>query len=158
MRLILVTLLAIAIGLAGCSAKRTYSANGATVTTDESNKTVTVRSSAGTVRMGRGLVTSASLGVPIYTGATQDDNAISVQSSKGSGEMASFTTADPFEKVYAFYHSKMPPGSEKMKVDQDGSSMAEFLEGADTPGAVQTLVMISGKDGKTVITVTKGKQ
>lgn len=158
MRIVFLTLLAIIIGVTGCSTKRTYRANGATVTTDESNKTVTVQSSAGTVKMGRGLVTSASLGVPIYSGATEDDNAISVQSSKGSGEMASFTTADPFEKVYAFYHSKMPPGSEKMKVEQDGSSMAEFLEGAGKPGGVQTLVMISAKDGKTIITVTKGNQ
>jgi hypothetical protein len=140
--------------LTACSNHKVYSANGTTVSTDTSNKTVTVQTSGGTLTMGAN-VDAASLGVPIYTGATQQQGgSMSVTSKQGSGQMAAFETSDSFDKVYAFYKSKMPAGSEKMKVDAGGSSMAEFVTGGDKPGP-KTMVMITQKDGKTSIVIEK---
>lgn len=154
---VVVVAMAVLMVLAACSSsKKVYSGNGTTVTTDSNEKTVTVRSSEGTMTMGKGVVDAASLGVPIYAGATQDEGAFSVTGAKGSAQMIAFTTSDSFENVYQFYHSKMPAGSEKMKVDSGDSSVAEFVTGSDKPGEVQTMVMISKKGDKTAIVVTKG--
>src|SRR5579872_6912803 len=127
---IVLTAMALVIALADCSSsKRVYSSNGTTVTTDNNQKTVTVESSEGTMKMGQGVVDVASLGVPIYAGATQDDGALSVTGTRGTAQMAAFTTSDTFDKVYGFYKTKMPAGSEKMNVDEADSSMAEFVMG-----------------------------
>ncbi|HKU68369.1 MAG TPA: hypothetical protein VJP85_11390 [Candidatus Baltobacteraceae bacterium] len=152
-----VFLLVAAIALGGCSSsKKVYSANGSTVTTDSKHDTVTVQSSEGTMKMGNGAVDPASLGVPIYAGATQDEGAVSVSGEKGTAQMTAFTTPDSFDKVYEFYHGNMPAGSEKMKIDQGESSVAEFVTGSDKPGGMQTVVMITKKDDKTSIVITKG--
>lgn len=159
MQKILIVALAAVIALAGCSSnKKVYSSNGATVTTDTKQKTVTVQSSEGTMKMGKGVVDAASLGVPIYAGATQDEGALSVTGEKGSTQMAAFTTNDSFNQVYRFYKSKMPAGSEKMKMEEGDSSVAEFVTGGDKAGEVQTMVMISRKGNQTSIVVTKGSQ
>ncbi len=157
MQRLLVCVLAGVIALAGCSSsKKVYTSNGATVTTDTKQNTVTVQSSEGTMKMGKDVVDPASLGVPIYAGATQDEGALSVSGDKGSAQMTAFTTPDSFDKVYEFYHGKMPAGSEKMKMDEGDSSVAEFVTGSDKPGEMQTMVMISKKGDKTSIVITKG--
>ncbi len=157
MRRIFLMAIAAAILLGGCStSKRVYSGNGTTVTTDSNQKTVTVRSSEGTMTMGKGVVDAAKLGVPVYAGATQDEGALSVTGEQGSAQMTAFTTPDAFDKVYAFYKNSMPAGSEKMKVEQGDSSIAEFVTGDEKPGAVRTLVMITKKGDKTSIVITKG--
>ena len=149
--------LAAVIALAACSStKKDYTANGATVTTDTSKNTVTVQSSEGTFKAGKGVVDVASLGVPVYAGASEDEGAFSVTGQKGSGQMVAFTTNDSFDKVYQFYHAKMPTGSEKMKMEEGDSSVAEFVTGDDKAGSLQTMVMISKKGSQTSIVVTKG--
>lgn len=159
MKRVLILAVAAAIAFAACSSnKKVYSSNGTTVTTDTSQKTVTVQSSEGTMKMGKDVVDVASLGVPIYAGASQDEGALSVTGAKGSAQMAAFTTSDPFDKVYEFYKSKLPAGSEKMKVDEGDSSVAEFVIGESKQGSMQTMVMISKKGDKTAIVVTKGNQ
>jgi len=156
---ILLTATALAIALTACSSsKKVYASGGTTVTTDTKQKTVTVQSSEGTMKMGQGVVDVASLGVPIYAGATQDDGALSLSGSKGTAQMAAFTTADPFDKVYDFYRTKMPAGAQKMKVDEGESSIAEFVTGSGKAGEIQTMVMISKKGDKTSIVITKGTQ
>jgi hypothetical protein len=149
--------LAAAIALAGCAtSKHTYSANGTTVTTDNTQNTVTVRASGETMTVGNGVVDASKLGVPIYAGAKQEEGGYSITGAKGEAQMASFATPDSFDRVYAFYHSKMPAGSEKMKVDSGDSSIAEFVVGNGAPGSRQTVVMISKKGTGTSIVVTKG--
>lgn len=157
MKRVWILALAAAIAFAACSSsKKVYSANGETVTTDQNQKTVTVQSSEGTMRMGKGVVDPATLGVPIYAGAAQDEGALSMTGAKGAAQMTSFTTPDSFDKVYAFYHARMPAGSEKMKFVEGDSSVAEFVTGSDKPGQMQTMVMISRKGDKTAIVVSKG--
>ncbi len=155
-RLLIGVLTAVLVLTACSSSKKVYSANGATVTTDSKDNSVTVRSSEGTMKMGKDVVDVASLGVPIYAGAKQDEGALSVSGEKGTAQMTAFTTPDSFDKVYAFYHSKMPAGSEKMKVNSGDSSVAEFITGDDKAGAMQTMVMISKKGDSTSIVITKG--
>lgn len=159
MKRVLILAVAAAIALTACSSnKKVYTSNGTTVTTDTSQKTVTVQSSEGTMKMGKDVVDVASLGVPIYAGASQDEGALSVTGAKGSAQMAAFTTTDSFDKVYQFYKSKLPSGSEKMKVDEGDSSVAEFVTGGGKAGSMQTMVMISKKADKTAIVITKGNQ
>lgn len=149
----------VSVAISGCaSSKRVYSANGTTVTTDSSRKTVTVQSRDGTMRMGKDVVNGRSFGVPLYDGAAQDNGALSVTDSKGAAQMAAFTTADPFERVYTFYKRHMPRGSEKVKLDEGDASIAEFIVPPAAGPKIQTTVMISRKGDKTAIVITKGVQ
>jgi hypothetical protein len=127
----------------------------ATVT--KNGSTTTYESTEGKVTVGQGAVDVSKLGAPLYPGASQsEDNAsMSVTTSSGSGVIASFSTNDSFDKVYAWYQAQMPKGSEKMHVSQSGSSIAEFLTAENT--ADQTLVMVSSKDNQTQIVITHGK-
>jgi hypothetical protein len=145
-----------AVVLAACSHKTTVATgNGETVTTDSSNQSVTVQSSDGTVTVGKS-ADPAQLGVPIYPGAGTTSADASVQvSGAHPGQMASFTTTDDFDKVYEFYKAHMPAGSEKMKMDAGGTSMAEFQ--ATASDGTATTVTVSGKDGKTSILIVHGK-
>lgn len=159
MKRLLIVAIAMTIALIACSAtKRIYRSNGATVTTDTRQKTVTVQSSEGTMKMGKDVVDITSLGAPIYAGATQDEGGLSVTGARGSAQMAAFTTLDSFARVYAFYKGKMPTGSQKMRVDARDSSVAEFITGNGKAGEMQTVVMISKKGEKTTIVITRGNQ
>jgi hypothetical protein len=133
-----------------------YSANGNTVTRDTANNTVTVQNKQGSMTVGKNAVDPAKLGVPIYPGATQAEGAMSVTSKNGSGQMTSFESNDSFEKVYQWYKSRMPAGAEKMKLGSGDSAVAEFVTGDPKPGDVQTMVMLSQKNGVTNIIVSKG--
>lgn len=159
MKRLLIVAIATLIALCACSTtRRVYTANGATVTTDTRQKTVTVQSSDGTMRMGKDVVDVTSLGAPVYTGAAQDDSGLSVIGAKGSAQMAAFTTPDSFQKVYTFYKGKMPTGSQKMKVDAGDASVAEFVTGNSKAGEMQTMVMISKRGVNTAIVITRGNQ
>lgn len=144
--------------LAACGGgeKTSYTtSNGATVT--KNGTTTTYESKEGKITVGQGAVDVSKLGAPLYPGATQtqENGSISVTSANGSGSVASFSTADTFAAVDAWYKAHLPKGSEKMNVTQGGSSIAEFALAENTPN--QTLVMITAKDGKTQIVITHGK-
>jgi hypothetical protein len=144
--------------VAACgSQKTTYNTGNGTATVTKNGSTTTYESKEGKVTVGQGAVDVSKLGAPLYPGASQsaDNGSISVTTASGSGVMASFSTNDPFDKVYAWYQAKMPMGSEKMHVSQSGSSIAEFLTAENT--ANQTLVMVSSKDNQTQIVITHGK-
>jgi hypothetical protein len=145
--------------LAACGGgeKTTYTTANGTATVTKNGTTTTYESKEGKITAGQGAVDVSKLGAPLYPGATQnqDNSSISVTTSKGSSAMASFTTDDKFETVDAWYKAHLPKGSEKMNVNQGGAAIAEFTMGENTPN--QTLVMITGKDGKTQIVITHGK-
>lgn len=153
---IVVCLLSVA-ALAACGGgqKTTYTTANGTATVTKNGSTTTYESKEGKVTVGA--VDPSKLGAPVYPGATQteDNSSISVTSSKGSGTMASFTTADKFPAVEAWYKAHLPKGSEKMDVNEGGNAIADFTMAENTPN--QTLVMITGKDGQTQIVITHGK-
>lgn len=158
MRLSIVLCLLSTVALAACgSQKTTYSTSNGTATVTKNGSTTTYESKEGKVTVGQGAVDVTKLGAPLYPGASQsaDNGSISVTTASGSGVMASFTSSDSFDKVYAWYQAKMPKGSEKMHVTQSGASIAEFLTDENT--ANQTLVMVSSKDNQTQIVITHGK-
>jgi hypothetical protein len=152
------TLLVVAVlagGAAGCSSKKSYSANGTTVTTDNDQKSVTVTSKEGSMKIGKDAVDPSKLGVPIYPGAQAQEGGVSMTSAKGNATMVVLKTPDAFDKVYDFYKAQLPKDAQKMKLDQGDSSMAQFQSGdASTDTGVS--IMITGKKDETDILITKG--
>ena len=149
-------LLAALLVLSGCSHKVTVDSNGTTVTTSGDNQTVTVQGKEGTVTAGKGAVDTAKLGLPIYPGADASQNAgWSGQSKEGSGAMAVMTTKDSFDKVYAWYKSQMPAGSEKMHMTGESGSSAVFQVGKEGDKE-QKAVTITGEKDTTTIMLTSG--
>jgi outer membrane murein-binding lipoprotein Lpp len=157
MRILSALAIAAVIVLAGCSSqKKVYSANGTTVTRDTASNTVTMQNKEGSMTVGKNAVDPAKLGVPIYPGATQSEGGMSVTSKTGSGQMASFTSPDSFDKVYRWYKSRLPAGAEKMKFGSGDNSVVEFVTGSVKPGEIQTMVMVSQKKDVTDIIVSRG--
>lgn len=143
MRRVFVLVLASSIALTACSSHTP-------------SNSVTVQNSEGTMRIGKNVVDLASLGAPIYPGAHQDESALSVSGVNSASQMAAFTTTDTFEKVCAFYRSKMPAGSEKLLIDHGENSAAEFV--LSNNNGAQTTVMITRKSDKTSIIITKSRR
>ncbi|HET9393540.1 MAG TPA: hypothetical protein VFO29_08510 [Candidatus Rubrimentiphilum sp.] len=147
------------VALAACGSQKTttYSTSNGTATVTDNGKTKTLETKEGKITAGQGAVDLSKLGAPLYPGAsqTEDNSSVSVTTASGSSYMASFTTNDSFDKVYSWYQGKMPKGSEKMHVSQEGASIAEFLTDENT--ANQTLVMVTSKDNQTQIVITHGK-
>jgi hypothetical protein len=144
-----------ALALAGCSHKVDVQTSQGSVSVDQSNGSTTIKSKSGEVSIGKSSVDPASLGLPVYPGATQsnDNSSVSINdTSKGEGaQVVVLTTADPFDKVYDYYKGQLPSGSEKMKVETGGSSVAQFQIGTDKD---QKVVMITGAKDKTTIELT----
>lgn len=141
------------IALVACSSHKTTvstSDGEATVTQDANGQSTTVQSSQGTVTVGKSADPSQ-LGAPVYPGAdTNSQGTVSYTGANG-GTMAAFKTTDDFDKVYEFYKSNLPAGSEKMKMSSGDGSVAEFaVESANGETAVQ----VSGKAGETDIIIT----
>ncbi len=149
--------LAAAVTLVGCSHKVNVQTDQGSVSVDSSaNGTTTIKSGQGQMSVGKGAVDAASIGLPVYPGATAADNgSVSVSdTSKGQGsQVVVMTTTDPFDKVYEYYKGQMPSGSEKMKVSSGDSDIAQFQVG-DSDAKDQKVVMITGAKGKVTIELT----
>jgi len=129
-----------------------------TITQDQGSKSVTFQSKEGTAKLGVGAVDPQSLGLPIYPGAQPNGNgSLSSETSQGKSQMLTMETADPFDKVYAFYKDKMPAGSEKSHVAMAGNQMAGFQIGSNTD-KVQKSVTITASGGKTSILLMVGSK
>lgn len=126
------------------------SSGEATVTQDANGQSVTVKSSGNTVTVGAS-VDPSQLGVPMYPGARTNSAGTVSYTGADAGAMAAFNTPDSFEKVYDFYKSKLPADSEKMKMDSQEGSVAEFVVLA---AEGETSVQITGKSGLTQIIIT----
>lgn len=156
MRCLLVLALAASVALLPACVKRTTvsTPNGpVTVTQENGSKQVTLAGAQGTTKIGEGVVDPNSLGLPIYPGATPSKSgAFSAQTKQGGAQIITLETTDSFDKVYAYYHDKMPTGSEKMKIAVAGSSMATFQIGSDKEKSRKG-VSLTTAQGKTEITL-----
>jgi hypothetical protein len=153
---LLATLLAAT--LAACASHKTttiQTRNGtATVTTSNDNKNVTVQTSDGTMAIGQG-VDPAKLGVPVYPGAQAGQPAsITTATGNGSTVIASFTTVDAFDKVYAYYKQQLPAGAERMKATSGNGSVASFQVGSQTAPDTVAVQISSDKPNVTSILIT----
>jgi hypothetical protein len=152
-RAFVVASLAGAVILTGCSHKVNIQTSQGNVSVDSGANGTTIKSGAGDVTVGKAAIDPAKVGMPVYPGATQSNDSVAINdTSKGQGaSVVVLTTTDPFDKVYAFYKSQMPPGSEKMKVSSGDTDVAEFLTGDSSD---QKVVMISGAKDKVTIQLT----
>ena len=140
---------------AACAKKTTTvtTSDGSTVTTSNDNQTATIQTKDGTATYGAGAVDTAKLGAPVYPGASKSEGGMSVAASNGASAMASFSTGDSFDQVYTWYKGHMPAGAEKMKMSAGGQDTAEFVTGEQSND--QVAVMVTAKDGKTQIVITR---
>jgi len=158
MRLSAFCALTAVLALAACGGghkSTVYTSSGnATVTTSDDNKTVQVESKEGTYKAGKDAVDLSKLAVPLYPGATQneDSGGYAMSGKEGSAQVVVLTTGDSFDKVYAWYKAQLPKGAEKMKVASGGTDMAQFATGDKTND--QSSVMIESKNGKTQILIS----
>jgi hypothetical protein len=150
--------LAAIVALAACSSHKattvTTTDGSATVTTSQDDKTVTVQTKEGTTAVGQS-VDASKLGAPVYPGAqANQQGSITTNTGKGTTVIASFKTADPFDKVYGFYKAQLPAGSEKMKMASGNGSVASFQTG-DEGGPDQVSVQVSSEQSnETAILIT----
>jgi ABC-type enterochelin transport system substrate-binding protein len=140
------------VALVACSShKAVTTSNGATtVTQDASGQSTTVQTDQGTVTVGKS-ADPAQLGAPIYPGADANSAGTVSYTGASGGAMSAFKTTDDFGKVYDYYKSQLPAGSEKMKMQSSDGSIAQFVV---TNAAGETAVQISGKPGETEIIIT----
>jgi hypothetical protein len=150
---------AAAIALAGCSSghKTTIVTGNGTATLDTSadNKTSTITTKEGTVKVGLDAVDPAKLGLPLYPGATTEGGGgLSMQSKEGGGQMVTMTTTDSFDKVESWYKSKLPAGAESMHFASGDTASAMFALGKETDKD-RGSIMINGAKGKTTILLSR---
>jgi hypothetical protein len=128
----------------------------AAATPAPSSSAYTVTTKNGTATLGGG-VDPSKLGAPVYPGAqaNPDSNgSLSAETPEGSTVMATFKTNDGFDKVYDYYKSQMPAGSEGMKLSMGGASTAQWQIGKDG-AADQVVVQVNAdKTGAVTILIT----
>ena len=140
---------------AGCTShKTTVDSNGTTVTTsgDNSDQTVTVQSKEGTAVAGKGAVDAANakLGLPVYPGASPTTGYTGTNGQGNSGALVELTTKDGFDKVYAWYQSQLPAGSERAKTSSASGEMAIFEVGKEGDKTQKVVTIMSTSDGTTI--------
>ncbi len=150
MRISSILLAAAFVALAACTSS---------VKTSDDGKSTTVQTDQGTVTVGKAVDTSK-LGVPMYPGASSED-AASVSGTAGgtTGSVVTFKTNDDFEKVYQWYKSQLPAGSEKLKTTTTESSAAMFSiedKAKNTTTNVQ-LASQGGSTGTTILITHQGQ-
>ena len=152
----------VVLALASCSSdhKSTVATSEGTVTTDTSSdaNTTTITTQNGTMKAGATAVDPASLGLPVYPGASiAEGGGWSIQSKDGGGQIVTLTTPDSFDAVESWYKSKMPANSEAMNMKSGDTASAIFKVGKDSESD-QSTVMINGEKDKTTITLTHQKK
>jgi len=152
---------ALLLASAGCASHRQVIATKegtATVETNQSNDTTTITSKEGSASFGKNAVDVSKIGLPIYPGATANDTGgMSFQSKEGSSQIVVMTTADSFDKVYAWYKGQMPSGSEQMHMSSGNSSVASFVIGKQGDKNAKTVTITADKD-KTSIMLAAGSK
>jgi hypothetical protein len=146
----------IALALVACSSKRTIvtSAGTTTVETNAMHDTVKPTTGHGTAVIGRGAVSAAALGLPIYPGVIAGaTGGMAVQNASGTSSQVSLQTNDSFDQVYQWYRERMPNGSEQTHLVVKGGSVASFEQG-HLGDKDQKSVVITESGGKTAIMLT----
>ena len=93
----------------------------------------------------------ATMAAPVYPGAQYK----SVDAKALHATLALFTTNDSFARVYDFYRTQLPKGSQTAKVVNPSSSVAAF-EIQDLNSRGHATVTISAKSGETDILIVHG--
>jgi len=144
------------IAIAGCTSHKASDANSTTGTTGTSsgpggNQTESVQTHGGSMSMGKNAVNPATMGLPIYPGATANVNgALSGTSAQGSSQLISLQTSDPFDKVFAWYKSRMPENPQNARSASGKISIGEFFEGTSSDRQWKSVTLTSLPAGTTI--------
>jgi hypothetical protein len=147
--------LVVAVAITGCSGSSNSADNSATSAAADNSATSTAAdNSAAQTATDSASAAKATGDIPSYPGAKTE--AAGSNSMSGSGMAAGkvLSTADAFDKVYAWYQKNMPAGSEKSHMDAPVKS-AVFMTGE--AGKDQQSVTIATANGKTMITIAHVK-
>jgi hypothetical protein len=149
----------LAIAVAGCTKSDDTSTDGSfaspTGTSAAASATAAGAMSAASSSAMSGAASPASDGAPTdsKTNLPLYPNATSQASGASNGQAGTvLTTEDAFDKVYAWYKSKMPAGSEKAKLSAGGIDTVTFQ--VDQSSGKGT-VAITSQGGKTTITLAQ---
>lgn len=99
-------------------------------------------------------VTEAELGVPIYPGSEQAEGGMQVKTPQGVSGTYVFRTTDPPDKVMAFYRQKLD-GQNASFIETSDRGM--ITSGRDREHGFLIAVTREGKDGQTLISITRGR-
>jgi hypothetical protein len=125
------------------------------VAVNPSNGQLQITTPGGQITVGEKIpVTEADLGVPIYPGSEQAEGGVQVKTPQGVSGTYVFRTADPPNKVMAFYREKLA-GREASFIESSDRGM--ITGGTDRESGFLIAVTREEKDGKTVIAITRGR-
>ena len=154
----LVFALVAAIMLVGCARKHTYYGPGGKVTVNEKgggSKTVQVQTGEGkaTIDVNKKSITEAELGAPVYPGATVEvsGNYEGAAGQSGNMKQTMLTTPDGFDKVFAFYKSRLKNVKNTVNQSMGDGKMAIF-SAASADGSELTVHIMTDKS-KNVTTI-----
>lgn len=152
--------LAVAVAITGCSGGSSNSSadNSAATSSAAADNSATSsasdNSAAATSSDQSNAATSAGGEIPSYPGAKTEAAGSNAMGGAGAASGKVLSTADSFDKVYAWYQKNMPAGSEKSHMDAPVKS-AVFMTGE--AGKDQQSVTITVANGKTMITIAHVK-
>lgn len=127
------------VALAACSGKSTESSSSTSSSSSSMTTSATTAPSS-----------AASSEIPTYPGATQEASGSSSGAGVTTASGTVLSTPDSFDKVYRWYQSNMPAGSEKSHTAVAGMESAVFWVGN---AGDQRSVTITTSGGKTMITI-----
>ncbi|HXM17787.1 MAG TPA: hypothetical protein VN934_03145 [Candidatus Tumulicola sp.] len=140
----------------GCSKQSTSAKQNVPDLSNVDQKATALESKVGSVKFGASSVDAAKLGVPLYPGAKPTEGGgLDATTAEGSAQILVLTTGDSFDKVYAWYKSKMPAGSEKARSSSADNSFASF-EVVKNGSKEISSVELSTDGGKTQIAIAHG--
>jgi hypothetical protein len=148
----ILTAAVMAVAIAGCSKSTTEQTAPATTMAPQAAATTAMMPKTNQ----KMAAMSSETKLPMYPGAKTEAAGSSGMMGTGSAAGSVMSTADSFDKVYKWYQSHMPVGSEKSHASVGGTETAVFLIGA--AGKTQQSVTISrtpATSGKTMITLAK---
>jgi hypothetical protein len=156
MRFMLSVCVVLALVGTGCSKQSPAPNQGSANTSAVDQKATALESKTGSVKFGASSVDAAKLGVPLYPGAkATEGGGLDATTAEGSAQILVLTTGDSFDKVYAWYKSKMPAGSEKTRTSSGDNSFASFEVVKNGAKEIST-VQLSTDGGKTQIAISHG--
>jgi hypothetical protein len=147
--------LVVAVAITGCSGSSNSADNSATsAAADNSAATTSSDNSAATTANDAASSSKATGDIPSYPGAKTEAAGSNAMGGSGMAAGKVLSTADSFDKVYAWYQKNMPAGSEKSHMDTPIKS-AVFMTGE--AGKDQQSVTITTANGKTMVTIAHVK-
>jgi hypothetical protein len=130
-----------------CAKKSSPTTAPGASTPQTSVQQATVQTNEGKVTMGQGAVDPASLGLPVYPGATPSEaGSYSLTAQQGSAQIVTIETKDPFDKVVAYYKANLPAGTQTVVAGAGTAATAQFAVGKSTDKVHKQIIIAQSGD------------